>query len=154
MPGQHAPYYVKKRKNKYVVVNRDGEVKGTHDTRQEALDQQAALYVNVPGAKDEAEKRHKDKPKKKSSRDIAEQIAGLTTYLSGDEYRDVRAHLAAAARALPVDDDLGHVASVPCPNCQTDWHPSAFRCASCDTDFGDLPAVTQQKMRTLATRRR
>ena len=56
---EHAPYYIRERDGGYDVVNRDGVSKGHHQTRGEAREQQKALYANVPGAAEEAEKRHK-----------------------------------------------------------------------------------------------
>lgn len=61
--GEHAPYYIREEGGKFKVVNRNGEVKGTHDTKEQARQQQKALYVNVPGATEEAEKRHGHTPK-------------------------------------------------------------------------------------------
>jgi len=61
--GEHAPYYVRREGDKYKVVNRNGDVKGTFNTKEEARSQQKALYANVPGASEEAEKRHGETPK-------------------------------------------------------------------------------------------
>lgn len=55
--GPHAPYNVERRGDKWVVVNDLGEVKGTHDSKEEAREQQKALYANVPGASEQAEKK-------------------------------------------------------------------------------------------------
>jgi len=42
------PYAIRKRGNKWVVVNKEtGKVKGTHETREKALRHLRALYVNV-----------------------------------------------------------------------------------------------------------
>jgi hypothetical protein len=61
--GEHAPYYVREEGGKFKVVNRNGEIKGTFDTKEQARAQQSALYVHVPGATEEAEKRHGHTPK-------------------------------------------------------------------------------------------
>lgn len=45
--GPHPPYEVEERDGKFVVVNGKGEVKGTHDTKEEARAQQSALYANT-----------------------------------------------------------------------------------------------------------
>lgn len=55
--GTHAPYKIEERDGSYVVVNSLGETKGTHDTKEQAREQQKALYANVPGAKEQAEKK-------------------------------------------------------------------------------------------------
>jgi hypothetical protein len=63
-----APYYVNKKGDDYVVVNKDGEVKGTHPTKAKADAQERAMYANIPDAADKAEKAHgKPRPKTKSS---------------------------------------------------------------------------------------
>ena len=50
------PYKVEKRGEKWVVFNPDtGKVYGTHDSKKEAEDQQAALYANA-NPSDEAKK--------------------------------------------------------------------------------------------------
>lgn len=78
--GEHAPYYIREEGGKFKVVNRNGEVKGTHDSKESARQQQKALYVNVPGATEEAEKRHGHTPKavseegKKATRHIAREL--------------------------------------------------------------------------------
>lgn len=59
--GPHAPYRIQEDDGGYKVVNDQGETKGTHDTKEDALDQQAAMYVNVPGAKEQAEQDEKSK---------------------------------------------------------------------------------------------
>jgi hypothetical protein len=56
--GPHAPYNVEQRGDQWVVVNDLGEVKGTHDTEDEAREQQKALYANVEGASEQAEQKH------------------------------------------------------------------------------------------------
>jgi hypothetical protein len=61
--GEHAPYYVRREGDKFKVVNRNGDVKGTFNTKEEARSQQKALYANVEGASEEAEKRHGETPK-------------------------------------------------------------------------------------------
>ncbi len=49
-------YDWKQEGDKYIVYNSDtGETKGTHDTKQEAFDQLAALHIHVPDAKKTAE---------------------------------------------------------------------------------------------------
>jgi hypothetical protein len=78
--GEHAPYYVRREGDKYRVVNRNGDVKGTFNTKEEARGQQKALYANVPGAQEEAEKRHGETPKavseegKKATRHTAREL--------------------------------------------------------------------------------
>lgn len=60
---EHAPYYIREEGGKFKVVNRNGEVKGTFDSKDAARQQQKALYALVPGATEEAEKRHGQTPK-------------------------------------------------------------------------------------------
>lgn len=46
------PYAIRRRKNKYLVVNEEtGAVKGEHPTKEKALRQLGALYANVPDAR-------------------------------------------------------------------------------------------------------
>jgi hypothetical protein len=45
------PYDVKRRGSNYVVVDDGGSVVGTHESKQEAINHQRALYANVPDAK-------------------------------------------------------------------------------------------------------
>lgn len=55
--GEHAPYRLRRKGDgEWEVVNDQGEVKGTHDSKGEARDQQQALYANVPGARESAER--------------------------------------------------------------------------------------------------
>lgn len=52
------PYAVRKRGNKWVVVNKEtGKVKGTHDSRESAMRQLRALYANVPDARRKRKRR-------------------------------------------------------------------------------------------------
>lgn len=63
------PYYIEEQGGKYVVVNDEGKVKGTFDTKDEARAQQSALYANVPGAAEKAKEDHGDpKPKVQSAK--------------------------------------------------------------------------------------
>lgn len=55
--GPHAPYTVEHRGDDWVVLNDLGEVKGTHSSEAEARSQQEALYANVPGAREQAERK-------------------------------------------------------------------------------------------------
>lgn len=42
------PYEIKERKGKFLVINKEtGKVKGTHDTRKDAISHLRALYANV-----------------------------------------------------------------------------------------------------------
>jgi hypothetical protein len=88
--GQHAPYRINEDGGDYKVVNDQGETKGTHDTKEDALDQQAALYVNVPGAKEEAEEDEKSKGKS-SRRKLADgndsKSGGGPTFTAPDSMR-------------------------------------------------------------------
>lgn len=46
------PYAIRKRQGKWVVINEETRaVKGTHDTRKEAVAHLRALYANVVDAK-------------------------------------------------------------------------------------------------------
>ncbi len=54
--GANAPYKIKKRGDKFVVVNNTGETKASFDSRDKALAYQRALYVNVRGATKRAAK--------------------------------------------------------------------------------------------------
>ena len=73
----HAPYKIEERGDKYVVVNDKGDVKGTHDTWDEARQHQKALYANVPGASEQAEKKHESS---------LEALALAVEALSDEEY--------------------------------------------------------------------
>lgn len=53
----HAPYRIQESGDGYKVVNDIGETKGTHDTYDEAREHQKALYVNVEGAPEQAERK-------------------------------------------------------------------------------------------------
>lgn len=67
------PYYIEQQGGKWVVVNDEGKVKGTFDTKDEARAQQSALYANVPGAAEKAKEDHGDpKPSVKSSKTAAD----------------------------------------------------------------------------------
>jgi hypothetical protein len=72
-----APYYIREEGGKFKVVNREGEVKGTFDSKDAARQQQKALYVNIPDAPGKAEKAHGHTPEavsdvgKKASRRTA-----------------------------------------------------------------------------------
>ena len=44
------PYDIKRSGSQYQVVGPSGQVMGTHSTKQEAVDQQRALYANEPDA--------------------------------------------------------------------------------------------------------
>jgi len=59
----HAPYLIKKRGKKFIVVNSIGETKATFKTRTAALAYQRALYKNVPGAAKMAARKAKAKDK-------------------------------------------------------------------------------------------
>lgn len=65
---QNPPYYIEQKDGKWVVVNDEGHVKGTFDSKEQARQQQKALYANVPGAQQAAEDKHGEpKPKVQSS---------------------------------------------------------------------------------------
>lgn len=63
--GVHGPYYTVKKGDDWVVENSQGEVKGTHDTKGEARQQQEAMYANIPEAREQAEE-HEGKPRPKA----------------------------------------------------------------------------------------
>ena len=44
------PYNIQHRGSSYVVVDDNGKVVGTHGSKEEAVNQQRALYANVPDA--------------------------------------------------------------------------------------------------------
>jgi hypothetical protein len=44
------PYAVERQGSFYVVVDDDGKVVGRHDSKEEAVNHQGALYANVPDA--------------------------------------------------------------------------------------------------------
>jgi hypothetical protein len=60
----HPPYYVRQQGGKHVVVNAIGDVKGTFDTKEQARQQQKALYAAVPGAAEKARQEHGHTPEK------------------------------------------------------------------------------------------
>ena len=55
--GAHGPYHIEDSGGSYRVVNDNGETKGTHDTYDQAREQQKALYVNVPEAQEQAKEK-------------------------------------------------------------------------------------------------
>jgi hypothetical protein len=57
-----APYYIREEGDSFKVVNRDGDVKGTFSSKDQARQQQKALYVNIPDASGKAEKAHGHTP--------------------------------------------------------------------------------------------
>ena len=57
----HAPYRIEEDGDGYKVVNDLGETKGTHDTYDEARQHQKALYANVEGAPEMAERKKKQR---------------------------------------------------------------------------------------------
>lgn len=83
----HAPYYIAQEGGKYKVVNSIGEVKGTHDSKEDALKQQAALYTNVPGAQQDAEEHH-GKPRPKAVQDQGRKPAAKTSKYNYIRERD------------------------------------------------------------------
>ena len=60
----HPPYYLREDGGQFKVVDNIGEVKGTFSTKEEARQQQKALYASVPGAKQKAEEDHGKPPSK------------------------------------------------------------------------------------------
>lgn len=66
-PPNLAPYKIKQVGGGYAVVNNKGEVKAKFKTRAEALKYQRALYKNVPGAPDKAEKKKWSGTQKRAS---------------------------------------------------------------------------------------
>jgi hypothetical protein len=62
--GVHGPYYIREVGGGYDVVNAQGESKGHHDTKAEAREQQKALYVHIPKAREQAESREGKAPPK------------------------------------------------------------------------------------------
>jgi hypothetical protein len=56
--GVHGPYDIEKDGDEWKVVNALGETKGTHGSKAEAREQQKALYVNIPKAREQAEEAH------------------------------------------------------------------------------------------------
>jgi len=52
------PWAIRKRGNKWVVINSEtGDVKGTHPNRQQAVQQMRALYANVPESRPKRRKK-------------------------------------------------------------------------------------------------
>jgi len=92
-------YSIKKIDGKWYVVNAEGHKKNKdgYDTRQEALDLQAALYVNVDGAGDKKKKSHR-----------AARLAAI-------EERVLR------RRARDEDGTEYGAWGDHCPHCGTDW---------------------------------
>ena len=78
----HAPYRIEEDGDGYKVVNDLGETKGTHDTYDEARQHQKALYANVEGAPEMAER-------KKKQREGAKRPSSLTPE-GGGTYRHPR----------------------------------------------------------------
>jgi hypothetical protein len=62
--GVHGPYYIREVGGGYDVVNAQGESKGHHDTKAQAREQQKALYVHIPEAREQAESREGKAPPK------------------------------------------------------------------------------------------
>lgn len=178
MPGGeiHAPYKIRKKDGKWQVVNSIGEVKGTHDTREDALEQQRALYVNVKGAPEMAERKHKKSSMgllstatelKRACADAADMAASNGDRDSQMRYRRAQSLLASVEQALNFDYEPGgsvgdrsvpgiegKVAGAPCPRCQDFWPADSFHCAACDIDFGELPEKIQNRMKMAAQKAR
>jgi len=58
--GVHGPYRIEESGGGFDVVNSQGESKGHHETREQAREQQKALYVNIPEAQEQAKKSNLD----------------------------------------------------------------------------------------------
>ena len=58
--GVHGPYRIEESGGGFDVVNDLGESKGHHETREQAREQQKALYVNIPEAQEQAKKSNLD----------------------------------------------------------------------------------------------
>lgn len=56
------PYHIEKQGDEFAVVEDSGKVVGKHPTRQQAIDQQRALYANVPDATGKASAEINDLP--------------------------------------------------------------------------------------------
>jgi hypothetical protein len=81
LADNEAPYRLKESGGGWDVVNSNGDVKGHHGTRDEALAQQRALYANVPGAREKAEADEK----KSSLSSLLAKSASLVTAL-GEQF--------------------------------------------------------------------
>ena len=113
--GIHAPYRIQPTDDgKYKVVNDLGETKGIHDTKAQAREQQKALYVNVPGASEMAERK------------------------SGEKLRDLEG-LASSART-PTVRDASHDYITTSDEYDSDGSPTKWYC-SCGQSFGSYDAV-------------
>lgn len=64
---QHGGYHLEQDGGRWKVVNHIGEVKSTFDSKEEALNYQRALMVNVPGAQESAERHERNDDKAKHS---------------------------------------------------------------------------------------
>lgn len=64
-----APYKIFKEGGKFVVKNNSGEVKARFDKRPDAVKYLRALYVNVPGAPDQADKKKWSGKQKRPAKD-------------------------------------------------------------------------------------
>jgi hypothetical protein len=130
--GEHAPYRLRRKGDgEWEVVNDRDEVKGTHPSKEEARDQQQALYANVPGARESAER---DDHRKAASR-------------TATVMRDVTC--ASCGRQARVDISRGTGANpTPCPHCgstalhladTTHNRYSALRAACAKCEAGRTP---------------
>jgi rubrerythrin len=140
-----APYNIEQRGSKWVVVNTKGDVKGTFDSKDEARQQQKALYANVPGAREKAEK-------KSGSRRSA-RLAGTSALVDDPDYDRGYQHGyhglamtsgASAAYLAGFEDGQGDydmdydmtfgagLKAVACRKCTAGHTPDGAACAYCD----------------------
>jgi hypothetical protein len=105
--GEHAPYRIKEEGGRFFVVNDKGEKKEEkgYATREQARRHQKALYVNVPGASESAEKEsawHRAALRRQAAFD-SEIIHAGTGYDADNRYRLEHFH----------DEEGGHGVYIP-----------------------------------------
>ena len=86
--GVHGPYRIEESGGGFDVVNDLGESKGHHETRDQAREQQKALYVNIPEAQEQAKADEKSKSSAIDPSNITQPNYYFVESVSGQTYTD------------------------------------------------------------------
>ncbi len=138
--GEHAPYRLRRKGDgEWEVVNDRDEVKGTHADKGEARKQQEALYANVPGAREPAER---DGQRKAAShtgavlRDVRCSNCGNTSRLdiAGGTAADPSTCPRCGSRDVHIADTTHNRTSLlaVCAKCTAGQTPDGAPCSYCD----------------------
>jgi len=108
--GAHGPYRIQESGGGFDVVNDNGEVKGHHETRDQAREQQKALYVNVPEAQEQAKQDEKSKSSRRKLADIPDDSSSPSgpSFTAPDSMRGNWKCSDCGAEDLGVHDLNGH----------------------------------------------